>query len=210
MKTFESINHFVNHYKKKKTIPKNVNININGNVHSFERRSTHNRDVIDKGQWDQYIFREDDFLANLGLELKVNFYRYFEEKALFEVYFELLTPYGYFDKCERLICPIYFYNKFITDDDYHLDGKLHYSKSIKAWTGLQFVNTRLDAYDFLDFRSRAFDEIKKDLFYESMYDREPLQEAIFKNKWRLNDKGESPYFIEEIDITKSWEEEDEI
>jgi hypothetical protein len=210
MKTFESIDHFVNHYKKKKTIAKNIEINLNGNVHSFERRSTHNRDVIAKGQWDQYTFREDDFIANLGLELKINYYRYFDEKALFEVYFELLTPYGYYDKCQRLICPIYFYDKFITAEDYHLDGKFHYSKSIKDWTGLKFVNTRIDAYDFLDFRSNAFTEIKKELFYQSMYDRDTLEEVEFKNKWQINDKGQSPYFIEIIDITKSWEERDEI
>lgn len=207
MKTFESINQFVNHYKRKKTIPKNVNIIINGNNHSFERWTTHNRTSIDMEQWDQYIFREDCF-TNLGLELKINYYRYFEEKAVFEVYFELLTPIGSSQECQRLICPIYFYDKFITADDYHLDGKSHYSDSIYKWTGLKFVNTRIDAYDFLDFRSNALDKIKKDLYYESMYDRSPLEEMEFKNKWKVNNKGESPYFSEINDITKSWGEDE--
>lgn len=208
MKTFESINQFVNHYKKKKTIPKNINIIINGTNHSFERWTTHNRDAIDMEQWDQYIFREDDFVANIGLELKLNYYRYFEEKALFEVYFELLTPVGRSHEWQRLICPIFFYDEFIKDNDYHLDGKFHYSDSIYKWTGLKFVNTRIDAYDFLDFRTKAYDKIKKDLYYASMCDRTLTEEVEFKNKWKVNIKGESPYFLEINNITKSWGEDE--
>lgn len=128
------------------TIPSSVNIVINGNDHLFERRLKHNRNAIDMEQWDQYIFREDG-VTNLCLELKVNYYRYFDEKALFEVYFELLPPMGCSQQFQRLVCPTYFYEKFITDDDYQ-----HYSDSIYKWTGLIFVNTRIGYYDFLDFK----------------------------------------------------------
>lgn len=207
MKTFESINQFVNHYKTKMTIPKNVNIIINGNNHSFERWSTHNRNAMDMEEWDQYTFGEDIF-TNLGLVLKINYYRYFEEKALFEVYFELLTPMRSSPYFQRLICPFYFYDKSITDRDYELNGKSHYSDSIYKWTGLKFVNPRIQSLDFLDCRSKAFDEVKKDLFYGSMYDRNALEEMVFKNKWKINNKGESPFFLEVNDITKSWGEDD--
>lgn len=208
MKTFESITQFVNHYKKKKTIPSSATIVINGNDHSFERWSKHNRNAIDTEQWDQYTFREESY-TNLGIELKVNYYRYFDEKALFEVYFELLTPIGSSQQLEKLICPIYFYDQFITDKDYEVNGKPRFSDSIYKWTGLKFVNPRIQAHDFLDYRSKALDEIKKDLYYESMYDRIPIEEMVFKKKWKINNKGESPYFLEVIDITKSWGEDDE-
>lgn len=208
MKTFESIDYFVNHYKKKITIPTTVDIIINGNVHTFRRTSFHNRQKIDTNQWDRYTFKEDDSIGKLGIQLKANFYRYFDEKALFEVYFELQTPFGNSQNLEKHICPIYFYDKFITEDDYHLDGKQHYSESLKKWTGLKFVNTRIDAYDFIDFRLNAFNNLKSDLFYDSMYDREPHEEAIFKSKWAFNDKGESPYFKEITSPPNVWEESD--
>lgn len=44
-------------------------------------------------------------------------------------------------------------------------------------------------------RSEALVEIKKDLYYESMYDRTPTEEAEFKNKWKIKKVGESPYFF---------------
>ena len=197
MITFESMEHFVNHYKRKKTIPSTVDITINGNVHSLTRRTFHNNEGIDQWQWDKYKFEEPFDIAVLGIKLWVNYFHYFDEKVLFEAYFEWDHPWGdtMHVKLDKLICPIYFYDKFITEEDYLYKGTVPvYSEPLLKWLGMKFVNPRLHTHDFLDLRLNAFDKLVKELHAK----------AIFKKKCRINDKNA---LNDIIPVSNSWKNE---
>ncbi|QSO48473.1 hypothetical protein [Alicyclobacillus mengziensis] len=194
MITFESMEHFVNHYKGKKTIPSTVDVTINGNVHSFTRRTVHNQDAIDKWQWDKYEFEEPFDLAVLGIKLRVNYFRLFGEKVLFEAYFEWDHLYGS-RSIEKLICPIYFYDKFVTDEDYLYEGSVPvYSEPLYKWLAMKFTNPRLHTHDFLDLRLAAFDKLVKELHAK----------AIFQRKCKINDRNA---LKDIIPVPASWKDE---
>lgn len=58
MKSFNSINDFIDYYNQKQTIPSSVAIIINGKEHVFTRSSRHNNDQITKRMIDNYRFVE--------------------------------------------------------------------------------------------------------------------------------------------------------
>ncbi|WP_026673993.1 hypothetical protein [Alkalihalobacterium bogoriense] len=201
MKPFESLNHFVNHYKKKVTIPKTIEISINGKTHSFTRDSIHNKQDIGFNQWDKYIFKEG-YSDNLDLLLKVNFYRYFDEKALFEAFFE------FNHRNIKWISPIYFYDQFVYSKDF---DSVRYSESLENWTGLKWIDTtRFESASLDNLRLDSFEELKKDLFYDSIHsERDPYEEEVYRLKWDINDKGDSPYFKKIEGTPNSWDNEDD-
>lgn len=203
MKPFESLNHFVEHYKKKVTIPKNIEIIINGNKHTLERYSIHNKQDIGFNQWDSYIFREDNF-DNIDIRLKVNYYRYFDEKALFEAFFE----FNHNDI--RWISPIYFYDQFVNSKDTHFE-RVYYSKTLENWTGLKWIDTsRWESKSLDEYRLNAFEELKKELYYTVIHSsRDSTDEIIYRRKWEIDEKGESPYFKKIEYIPNSWKCEDD-
>lgn len=199
MKPFESLNHFVEHYKKKVTIPKNIEVIINENKHTLERYSIHNKQDIGFNQWDRYIFREDNF-DNIDIRLKVNYYRYFDEKALFEAFFE----FNHNDI--RWISPIYFYDQFVNSKDNHFE-RVYYSKTLENWTGLKWIDTsRWESKSLDKYRLNAFEELKKELYYTVIHSS---RDSINEIKWEIDEKGESPYFREIEYIPNSWKCEDD-
>jgi hypothetical protein len=201
MITFESINHFVDHYKEKKTIPSTANIIINGVAHLFERETQHNKDKIDTAQWDKYMFREVDSISyGIGIRLYANYFRYLEDKVLFEVFFEIGED-SRNKWFRKLICPIYFYDRFITDEDYVINatkGTTVHSEILEKWTSLKFINANVSSIDFINHRLNAFDKLLKELYAKTVFQRKnkPGNYKNFKllsevpNSWFANDEIE--------------------
>lgn len=209
MKSFNSMTDFINYYNQKQTIPSSVAITINGKEHEFTRTSHHNNNQITKRMTDNYRFIEEEN-CGLGIELHVNYYRYFEAKVIAETYFIF-----FHDEEILYLNPIYFYNKFVNDDDFH-HCKDAVSNSLEKWTGLKWVNINRMPNAFEDIRSKAYSEVQKDLFYElpsliKEFDDEELDPMVTyvinekrKKKWHMDRKGDSPYFSEPLEVPDVW------
>lgn len=206
MKSFVSVTDFINHYNNRQTIPSSVSITINGNEHVFRRTSTHNRDLITKRMFDSYQFVEDENYG-LGIELTVNYYRYFEMKVILEAYFSF-----YHDKETLFLSPIYFYDKFICDEEFEQYINA-ISDSLEKWTGLKWVNMNRATNAFNDIRQSAYLNAQKDLAYELPFhiygDEESSIVTRFidlkrKDKWKINEEGESRYFSESLVVPDYW------
>lgn len=207
MKTFNSLDHFVEHYKNKLTIPSTADIIINDKLHSFNRISHHNKITIGFNQWDCYTF-EEGFMDSIDLYLKVNFYRYFEEKTIFEAFFEF--NHKHHSQMIKWICPIYFYDQFVYGEKHKFEG-VCINKTLKNWTGLDWIDvTRFKSDSLSDLRLDAFNKMKNDLFYaNSIRDLEAIEVKAYQNKWKIDDKGNSPFFNEIEYAPTSWHDEED-
>lgn len=207
MKTFPSIAELINYYNEKLTIPSRIAVTINGSVHEFKRTSTHNKDKISKGMVDNYSFVEDEN-CGLGIELHVNYYRYFEAKQIVEAY--LLF---FHDEKVPYLHPIYFHKSFVSDDEF-APYKNQTSTSLEKWTGLKWINLNNSPDAFADIRAGAYRNIKKDLISlvpplidpELEADQQILDHltAKYKKKWLINEHGQSAYFKKPFEVPEYW------
>lgn len=190
MKTFDSVAEFINYYNNKQTIPTSFSITLNGNEHTFRRTSTHNNDSIGKRMFDRYNFVEEEFYG-LGIELSINYYRYFELKVILEAYFS-------------------FYHDKDADFEQYKDAV---SNSLEKWTGLRWVNINQVSNAFKDFRQNAYMNARKDLAYDlpfHIYDAD--DDGLFtnfidlkrKDKWEIDEEGKSHYFSGLFEIPDYW------
>ncbi len=209
MKTFPSIAEFINYYNEIQTIPSTISITINDAVHEFKRTSHHNKDNISKSMVDNYTLVETEN-CGLSIELHVNYYRYFEAKAIVEAYMAF-----FHDEDVLYLHPLYFYNHFVTDAEFapYIDA---ISNSLEKWTGLKWVNVNEAPNAFADIRNEAYCNIQKDLFYllptliNSSTDIEldshtldTLKEAR-KKKCLIDDHGQSRYFKKPFEVPEFW------
>lgn len=206
MKSFDSVTDFINHYNNRQTIPTSVSITINRNEHVFRRTTTHNQDKIAKRMFDSYQFVEDENYG-LGIELTVNYYRYFEMKVILETYFNF-----YHDKETLLLSPIYFYDKFVRHEDFE-QYKYAVSDSLEKWTGLKWVNINKVPNAFNDIRLNSYMNAQKDLAYELPFHIYGNEESSIvtnfidlkrKEKWKFNEEGKSRYFSEPLEVPDYW------
>ncbi|SOC24570.1 hypothetical protein SAMN05880501_11758 [Ureibacillus xyleni] len=206
MKTFDSVTDFINHYNNRQTISTSVSITLNGNEHTFLRTSTHSNDKIAKRMFDSYQFVEEENYG-LGIELTVNYYRYFEMKIILEAYFSF-----YHDKETFLLSPFYFYDKFVSDEDFE-QYKDSISDSLEKWTGLKWVNINRVQNAFNDIRLNTYMKAHKDLAYELPFhiykDEESSMVTNFidlkrKDKWKIDEEGKSRYFTEPLVVPEYW------
>lgn len=205
MKSFNSINDFIDYYNQKQTIPSSVAIIINGKEHVFTRSSCHNNNQITKRMIDNYRFVEKEN-CGLGIELYVNYYRYFEAKVIVEAYFLF-----FHDEETLYLNPVYFHKKFASDDDFN-HCKDAVSDSLEKWTGSKWVNINQANNAFIDIRSKAYKDVQKDLFYDHLsyisgFDNEVTDPVVTysineqrKKKWLMDEKGDSPYFSEPLEV----------
>ncbi|WP_431810638.1 hypothetical protein [Lysinibacillus capsici] len=204
MKPFPSITEFINYYNKKQTIPSNIAININDTPHEFIRKSRHNTETITKRMVDNYTYKEND-TDGLGIELHINYYRYFEAKAIVEAYML------FFIEETLYLHPIYFHNRFVTDTDFepYINSV---SISLEKWTSLKWINTDIAPNAFAEARANAYSNIQKDLFYllptiinsDFRLELSVLSNTSRKKKWLLDDKGESKYFNKPFEVPEYW------
>lgn len=132
---------------------------------------------------DNYTFKEND-ADGLGIELNINYYRYFEAKGIVEAYML------FFIEETLYLHPIYFYNRFVTDPDFQ-PYIYAVSNSLEKWTSLKWINTDSAPNAFAEARSNAYHDIRKDLFYQQT---------------TLNDKDNDHgiYFDTSIEVPECW------
>lgn len=209
MAVYSSMTELINYYNEKQTIPSRIAVTINGSVHKFKRTSTHNKDKISKGMIDNYTFVEDEN-CGLGIELHVNYYRYFEAKQIVEAYMVF-----FHDEDVLYLHPLYFYNRFLTDADFapYINAT---SDSLERWTGLKWMNINNAPNAFADIRDEAYSKIKADSFYlvpplvdpaiESELDQSILDlfNENYKKHWLIDEHGQSPYFNKPFEVPEIW------
>src|SRR5690606_12672435 len=93
--------------------------------------------------------------------------------------------------------PIYFYNKFASDDDFN-HCKDAVSDSLEKWTGLKWVNINQANNAFIAIRSKAYKDVQKDLFYDHLSYISGFDNEERKKKWLMDEKGDSLYFSEPL------------
>lgn len=210
MNPFNNFTDLIKYYNNKQKIPSTISLFINGKEQTFTKWSSNSIDLIQKRQIDTYHFHTYD-MNGLNVEFTVTYYRYFELKVILEAFFTYCPDE---ETDNYFLSPVYFYEKFIKEKDFE-HWKSGLSNSLEKSTGLKWVDTSFCKDAFIEMRKEAYENVQRNLFYQLMLflDTEYFEDDAgidyYKNearkkKWRINEKGESPYFIKQLEVPDFW------